>query len=83
MTVLLNYMPRKRTPGNFTRWSSFFVPLKVKDKLRTVVPLTVIIGCTGKLVNQRVSIFLLQMLNKLQFDSHPTLIIAQIPDAFS
>ena len=36
-----------------------------------------------KLIDKRIGWFLLQIQGQFQFNAHPTLIVAQIPDAFS
>ncbi len=74
-------MPFKKDMGEL---SAMGVPfLHVKHELCSFRAYTVIVCRNRKLVDKRIGIFLFQVLGQLQFNGHPSLIIAQIPDAFS
>ena len=57
--------------------------LNVKHELCSLRAYAVIVCQNWKLVDKRIDIFFLQIIGQLQFNGHPSLIIAQIPDAFS
>ena len=44
---------------------------------------TVVVSCYRKLVNEHIGSFLLQILGKFQFNTHPMLVVTQIPDALT
>ena len=71
----------KKGHGEFSEMGVPF--LNVKHELCSFRAYTVIVSRYRKLVDKHVNFFLLQILGQLQFNGHPSLIIAQVPDTFS
>ena len=44
---------------------------------------TIIVSCYRKLVNEHIGSFFFQILGKLQFNTHPVVIVTQIPDTLA
>ena len=55
---------------------------KIKHELCSLRAYAVIVCRNWKLIDKCIGIFLLQILGQLQFNGHPSLIIAQVPDTF-
>ena len=80
-SVLPLHMPFKKDTGNSQKMG---VPFShVKHELCSLRAYTIIVCWYRELVDKHVNLFLLQILGNLQIDGHPSLIIAQIPDALS
>ena len=56
---------------------------KIEYELTSLRANAVIVCRNGELTDERIGILLFQILSQLQFNGHPSLIIAQVPDTFS
>ena len=71
-------------PLSHGEFSAMGVPfLHIKYELCSFRAYSVIFSRNWELVDKHVNLFLLQILGQLQFNGHPSFVIAQIPDTFS
>ena len=79
--VLPLYMPFKKDTWELSEMGVPFF-LHIKYELCSLRAYAIIVSRNRKLVDKHVNFFLLQILGQLQFNGHPSIIIAQIPDTF-
>ena len=75
-------MPFKKDTGELSEMGVPFF-LHIKYELCSLRAYTVIVCRYRKLIDKLINLFLLQILGQLQFNGHPSIIIAQIPDTFT
>ena len=80
--VLPLYMPFKKDTWELSEMGVPFF-LHIKYELCSLRAYAIIVSRNWKLVDKHVNLFLLQILGQLQFNGHPSFVIAQIPDTFS
>ena len=79
--VLPLHMPFKKDTGELSEMGVPFF-LHIKYELCSLRAYAIIVSRNWKLVDKHINLFLLQIRSQLQFNGHPSIIKAEIPDTF-